>query len=95
MESILNSELADFNLLDSDNNVCVHDRNLMAFTELLNDNCPALNASIRCCGCVKTFPSMSVISLELDSSGVNVKRVLDLLTPDESGVPLSYGGIHF
>lgn len=94
LESILNPELENFKLLDQDNDVCLHDNNLQAFEDLLNDNCEKITASVLCCGCIKTLPLLSEVSLQIDSLGVDVIRILDLVTPDEGGASLSYGGVH-
>ena len=90
LQSILNPELENFNFLDQDNNACLHDNNLREFVSLLNDNCENLTASIECACC----PEISQISIQIDSTGISVSRILDLLTPNENGATLSFLGIH-
>ncbi len=93
--TLLDPELEKLKLLDQDNNSCLHDNNLKAFTELINDNCSSLTASTICCGCVLTFLAISEVSVTIDSSGNEVTRVLDLVTPSDEGMPLTFRGIHF
>ena len=95
LESILNPELEKFQLLDQDNNTCLHDNNLQAITNLLNGTCENLNVLILCCGSIETLPLISELSVELDSAGIEVTRILDLRTPGEEGLPLSFEGVHF
>lgn len=90
LQSLLNPELENFNFLDQDNNACLHDNNLRQFVSLLNENCDILTASIECACC----PEVSQISIQIDSTGISVSRILDLLTPDENGSSLSFLGIH-
>ncbi len=92
--SILTPELEKLTLLDQDNNGCLHDNNLRELAHMLNTSCDKLNASVICCGCIFTFPAISEVSVQVDSFGVKVIRVLDLRTPDEQGVPLSLSGVH-
>ena len=92
--SLLDPELKNFTLLDQDNNACPHDNKLETFIDLLNTTCTQLDASIICCGCVETFPTISEISVELDSVGQKVRRVLDLRSPQNEGEPLTFDGIH-
>ena len=94
LESMLNPELEKLTLLDQDNNACLHDNNLMALTDMLSASCDKLNASVICCGCIETLPTISEVSIHVDSFGVKVVRVLDLLTSDEQGVPLRLRGVH-
>ncbi len=94
LASLLNQELENFTLLDQDNNTCLHDNNLKGFRDLLNNNCSKLSASVICCGCIETFPTISEISVEVDSFNIKVIRVLDLRTPDEQGMPMRFDGVH-
>ena len=94
LASILDPELQQFTLLDQDNNLCLHDNNLRAFSELLTDTCDEVTASVICCGCVETFPLISEVLVQVDSVGIQVRRVLDLSTPGQQGEPLSFAGIH-
>jgi len=94
LQVILDPELANFTLLDQDNDLCLFDNSLKAFRDFLNDSCDDLNASILCCSCIDTAILLSEVKVLIDSSGVEVTRVLDLYTPDEEGMPLSFAGIH-
>ena len=94
LQSLLDPELANFTLLDQDNDLCLHDNNLRAFVDLINDSCDNLTATKLCCGCIETLPLISEVAVDIDSAGVSLRRILDLLTPDEQGVPLTFAGIH-
>lgn len=94
LETILNPELANLTFLDQDNNLCLHDNNLKAFVDFLNESCDELSAEIICCGCIKTGIPQSEVSVIVDSVDVEVMRVLDLETPEEEGIPLSFAGVH-
>ena len=94
LATILDPELEEFTLLDQDNNGCLHDNNLRAFSELLTTTCSDnMTVSVLCCGGIETFPLISEVLVEIDSAGVEVRRVLDLTTPDQ-GQPLTFAGIH-
>lgn len=94
LQPLVDAELKNFTLLDQDNNTCPHDNNLQAYSDLLNDNCNTIEASIICCGCIETFPTISEIAIVLDSVGTEVQRVLDLKSPLEEGMPLTFDGVH-
>lgn len=94
LESILNTELKNFDFIDLNNDACIHDNNLKEFTQFLNESCSQIEASVICCGCIETLPTISEISIEIDSSTDIIKKIIDLKTPNETGIPLSFAGIH-
>lgn len=57
-----------------------HQQNLENFVDRLNDDC-GLEASIVCYACIETYPPQSEVRVMIDSSGLTVVRVLDILTP--------------
>jgi hypothetical protein len=57
-----------------------HQQNLQNFVDRLNDDC-GLDASIVCYACIETYPVQSEVRVMVDSSGISVARVLDIVTP--------------
>lgn len=92
LKTIFDPQLANLTLIDQDNNFCLHDNNLRAFVDLIQADCPSMSATIICCGCIQTFPATSEVSINFDSDGTMIERVLDLRTPDEG--PLTISGVH-
>ena len=94
LEAMLNPELKKLKFLDSDNNSCLHDSNLDAFAELINETCSELEASVICCGCIETFPLTSEVRILIDSASMEVQRIIDVHAPDD-GVILEFKDVHF
>jgi len=61
-----------------------HMQNLNTFIDRLKNECH-FDAKSICYACIETFPPTSEVGIVIDSSGVEVSRVLDLRTP-ETGV---------
>ncbi len=68
-----------------------HEENINTLVDRLND-CPKIRAELLCYSCIKTYPPQSEILVEVDSSGSETTRVLDILTPADSA--LSFVNIH-
>lgn len=51
-----------------------------------------LNADLFCYACIKTYPAQSEITITTDSSGVSIKRIIDILTPNDNN--LKFLNIH-
>lgn len=62
-----------------------HEINLQNFVDRLSDDC-GLEASILCYACIETFPPQSEVRVMIDSSGITVARILDIMTPDGDDV---------
>ncbi len=88
----LNPALANFTMMDLDNNACVHELKFQAFEDLINENCPDLTTEVLCCGCIFTSPPQSHFSISFESNDTTVVRILDISTPEEG--PLSIVGVH-
>lgn len=43
-----------------------------------------LQAQLLCYACIKTYPSQSEIIVTTDSSGISVRRIIDILTPEDN-----------
>lgn len=64
---------------DSTDNIG-HEDNLDIFIDRLTSECD-FDATIECYGCIETFPVLSHVLIGLDSSGIQIQRALDILTP--------------
>jgi hypothetical protein len=60
-----------------------HEANLQSFVQDLKTDC-GIEASIECYACIETFPVLSHVTMNLDSAGISVYRVLDIVTPTDS-----------
>lgn len=60
-----------------------HQENLSTLIERMNNLCGDLSASEICYACIYTLPAQSEILVELDSVGVQIRRVLDISTPED------------
>jgi len=65
-----------------------HLKNLNELIERLNTNCKAIIATKECYACIETYPVLSEIKIEIDSSGIQIERIIDISTP-EDGVLMS------
>lgn len=68
-----------------------HLRNLEIVIDQIN-YCNNLRAELSCYACIYTLPPQSEIVIMIDSSGRQVRRVLDIRTPVND--VLSFAGIH-
>lgn len=92
---ILNEEITKFlNDLSptptEDDNIG-HEININTLIERINQ-CDSISAELFCYACIKTYPAQSEITLETDSMGILVSRIIDIITPDDD--KLKYGNIH-
>lgn len=60
-----------------------HRTNIFTLVDRINNQCDQVNASLICYACIKTQPAQSEISISIDSSGTQIKRVIDILTPED------------
>ncbi len=71
----------------------VHRSNLNTLVTRISDQTDGrISCSVFCYACIETLPPQSELSLELDSVGVPVYRIIDILTPD--GGLLKCVGLH-
>lgn len=59
------------------------EENMNSLIYRINTNCDKVTAELICYACIETLPPQSELKLLTDSSGVEVARVLDVLTPDD------------
>ncbi|MEO5906568.1 MAG: hypothetical protein ABIQ11_07570 [Saprospiraceae bacterium] len=88
---ILNNLLKDLPPVPTNDDLQGHRANLDLFVERLDDQC-GFQADVECYACVETFPPISHVGINLDSSGVNIRRTLDIRTPDEALMTVT--GVH-
>jgi hypothetical protein len=69
-----------------------HRENVDLLIERLNVKCTNVTAVLWCYACIMTYPPQSEIILSTDSAGIEVKRVIDILTPDDD--VLKYVNVH-
>jgi hypothetical protein len=69
----------------------VHLKNLETLIDGIN-SCNGLQAELLCYSCIYTLPPESEIVVMVDSAGTDVRRVLDIRTPQND--ILSFAGIH-
>ncbi len=69
-----------------------HSENLVGFTEQLMKTCEELEVKIFCYACVETNPPQSELTIQLDSSGTIIERIIDIMTPSYN--TLGFNGIH-
>ncbi|PLX15705.1 MAG: hypothetical protein C0597_08560 [Marinilabiliales bacterium] len=69
-----------------------HSENLNTLIERLNSQSDNFEASLFCYACIKTNPPQSEIFITVDSLGIEVCRVLDILTAENK--TLSFSSIH-
>lgn len=92
VENILNDLLKDLAPNPINDDLTGHRINLDLFVERLDDQC-GFEAYVECYACIETFPAISEVGINLDSSGLSVRRILDIRTPDESLMTVT--GVHF
>jgi len=90
--NILNDLLKDLSPAPTNDDLTGHRANLDLFVERLDDDC-GFEAFVECYACIKTFPAISEVGINLDSSGFSIRRILDIRTPD--GALMTVVGIHF
>jgi len=60
-----------------------HFINMNTLVTRLNDNCPQIRATKECYACIESIPLQSEIKVELDSSGIQIVRLIDISTPSD------------
>ena len=90
-EDMVNQEInkltADLEPVDGD-----HSKNLDTLIGRIGDENPNFKIELLCYACIETLPPQSEILITLDSSGVQVDRIIDITTPD--GGLLKSRGMH-
>jgi hypothetical protein len=68
-----------------------HSENLTIITQSIH-SCDGLEAEIFCYACVETYPPQSEITIQMNSSGTKIERIIDISTPSDK--ILKFSGIH-
>ena len=66
--------------------------NISLLIERLNSQCENISANLSCYACIYTLPPQSEIIISIDSARVQIKRVVDILTPKDN--ILKYMNVH-
>ena len=86
----LESLLIDYSPEPTSEDPIGHEQNLNDFIQELNEECD-LEASLVCYACIETFPEQSEVRVMLDSSGILVSSIVDIVTSEK----LTVREIHF
>ena len=89
---ILNDLLKDLSPVPTNDDLTGHRANLDLFVERLDDQC-GFQADVVCYACIETYPPISEVGINLDSSGISIRRTIDIRTPD--GALMSVTNVHF
>ena len=89
---IINNLLADLEPVPSDSDPLGHEENLNTLVNRLNDMCDNMIFSLFCYGCIYTNPLQSEIEMLTDSYDIQIRRIIDILTPGNE--LLSFAAIH-
>jgi hypothetical protein len=83
--------ISDLKPKPSENDRLGHGENFDTLLMRIN-KCGNIHAEMLCYGCIKTYPAQSEIIVKTDSSGIIIKRTLDILTSEDSS--LRFVAIH-
>lgn len=88
----INELTKDLEPTPSDSDGIGHEHNLEILASRINDQCNEIMTEILCYACIKTNPPQSEILVQTDSSGKQISRIIDILTPDDD--ILTFHAIH-
>ena len=88
----LNDLLSDLSPNPTNDDLTGHRLNLDEFVERLDDQC-GFEVNVECYACIETFPVISEVGIDLDSSGFSIRRILDIRTPGDGLMTVT--GVHF
>ncbi len=83
VKSEINKLVNDLEPEKTDSDHIGHKQNLDLLIKRLNTQCDNMTAEFICYACIETNPPQSEILVTTDSVGTAVKRVVDILTPDD------------
>lgn len=92
VKSEMNKLVIDLNPKITANDQLGHLNNFSTLVDRINTHCEKLESKLICYACIETYPPITEISISLDSAGVSVKRVVDILTSSENALNIS--GVH-
>lgn len=82
----------DLNPEVTENDQWGHKENIDLLIDRLNMECENISVGLGCYACIYTLPPQSELIISTDSAGVEIKRVIDILTPKDD--ILQYLGVH-
>ena len=88
----INSLTTDLSPQSVSNDDLGHSANLEKLVERLEEACENFEVSIVCYACIETWPVQSEIKIIAESGGIEVNRIVDILTPENG--PLQAVGVH-
>jgi hypothetical protein len=92
IKNVIDELTMDLHPEKKENDQWGHRDNVDLLIERLNAKCTNVTAVLWCYACIMTYPPQSEIVLSTDSSGFEIKRVIDILTPDDD--VLKYVNVH-
>lgn len=92
VKSEINKLVSDLVPVITENDKIGHKKNINLLIERLNTQCNNISAELICYACIKTNPPQSEILVTTDSTGIEIKRVIDIMTPENA--KLNCRGIH-
>ncbi len=92
IKNVIDELTMDLHPEKKENDQWGHRENVDLLIERLNAKCAGVTAVLGCYACIYTNPPQSEIILSTDSAGIEVKRVIDILTPDDD--VLKYVNVH-
>mgnify|MGYP006919310903 CR=1 FL=1 len=92
LETEINNLTSDLEPKTTNSDPLGHEQNLETLVARLNNQCESLSVEVKCYVCIKTLPAQSEILLRVDSSGTQVTRVIDILTPTNE--IMTFFGVH-
>lgn len=69
-----------------------HARNVEILIDRLQNKCDDYQVALQCYACIYTLPAKSEIRFNLDSSGVAIQRIVDIISP--KGEILQFINVH-
>ena len=92
VKSRIDSIISDIILAGPATSISKNERMFYALVNRLDDISNDISAESHCYACTKTKPPQSEILISIRSSGVEVKRIIDIISPMND--PMSCTGIH-
>ncbi|HCE56520.1 MAG TPA: hypothetical protein DER09_01685 [Prolixibacteraceae bacterium] len=83
IKEVIDILTVDLNPVIKEDDTWGQKENINLLIERLNAQCENISASLGCYACILTLPPQSEIILTTDSAGVEIKRVIDILTPKD------------
>lgn len=92
IKEVIDILTVDLNPVIKEDDTWGQKENINLLIERLNAQCENISVSLGCYACILTLPPQSEIIITADSAGVEIKRVIDILTPKDD-IP-KYVNVH-